>query len=165
MDRAPYPNSSQEKEHTMSPSSWRNRAGGILLFAIVFTSCMPVAYAGDQELISIRSLLAQAPSYHLRIVMLEGVARDVQVMPPTQQPFARGTKGACVLYGRATFSLDDGTTLLPVEVMGSCYPHAAELLPKEGDTVRLTASIHLLTTSLPVQVLAQATEIVMVDRH
>lgn len=148
----------------MPPSRWRNRVGGILLFTIALTRCMSIAYAGDPEFISIQSLLAQAPSYHLRSVTLEGVVRGIQVMPPIPPSFVRGGKG-CVLYGQAIFSLDDGTTLLPVEVRGSCYPQVAEMLPKDGDTVRLTAIIHLLTTNLPVQVRAQATEIVIVDPH
>ncbi len=146
----------------MLPSRWRIRASGILLLAIVLPSHMSIVYAGDPELISIQNLLAQAPSYHLRSVMLEGIARDVQVMPTTPQRFPRGT---CVTYGRATFSLDDGTTILPVEVMGSCSPRAAEMLPKDGDRVRLTAIIQLLTTNLPVQVRAQSAEIVVIDPH
>ena len=145
----------------MRPSRWRIRAGGILLLATALTSHMFVAYAGDPEIISIQSVLAQASSYHLRSVTLEGVVRGIQVMPPIQASFVRGGTG-CVLYGQAIFSLDDGTTHIPVEVRGSCFPQAVEMLPKDGDRVRLTAIIHLLTTNLPVHVRAQATEIVIV---
>ena len=41
--------------------------------------------------------------------------------------------------------------------------HGVELLPKDGNTVQLTAVIQLLTTNPPGRVLALASEILIVD--
>ena len=50
----------------------------------------------------------------------------------------------CLLtYGQATFNLDDGTGILPVEVISRCGRQPSPL-PNNGDEVHLTVSIHVL---------------------
>ena len=132
------------------------RLSQVLLLTIVLTTCMTAWYAGTLEQVSIQTLLAQAPSYDLHIVTLQGVTRDLQVLPPV--PFKK-----CSLSGRATFTLDDGTGSLLVEVLGNCSPQALDTLPKDGDVVRMTATIHLLNTDLPVRVQAVADAIQILD--
>lgn len=38
----------------------------------------------------------------------------------------------------------DETGSLPVDVFGTCTPHAADTLPKDGDPIRITGLVHEL---------------------
>lgn len=129
----------------------------IILLTIILTTYMIAGYAGTPEQVSVQTLLAQAPSYDLHIVTLQGVTRDLQVLPPFSLP-------KCGLVnGRATFTLDDGTGSLLVEVLGSCSRQALDTLPKDGNLVRMTATIHLLNTNLPFRVQAVADTIQVLE--
>jgi hypothetical protein len=110
--------------------------------------------SGATEQLSIQTLLAQAPSYELQVVTLRGVIKDMQTMPP----IAMGSR-CRLLYGHATFVLEDDTGSLPVGVYGSCVPQVADFLPKDGDQVVLNAVIFTSKGEVPVRVWAQATEI------
>jgi hypothetical protein len=68
-----------------------------------------------------------------------------------------------MLYGQATFIVDDGTGSLPMYVLPSCLPQAGAALPKDGDVVSVRAVIFVLGTELPVRVRAQATDIRILD--
>ena len=141
----------------MSRNISTRRLSQVLLLTIVLTSCTTAGYAGTPDQVSIQTLLAQAPSYDLHMVTLQGVTRDLQVLP-------RIFIGKCGLSnGQATFTLDDGTDSLLVEVLGNCSPQALNTLPKDGDVVRMTATIHLLNTDLPVRVQAVAGAIQILD--
>jgi hypothetical protein len=60
--------------------------------------------------------------------------------------------------------LDDGTGSLPVDVFGSCVgPQAIDELPQNGNRVRVTAVIEVLTTDSPGRVRARVTEIQILD--
>jgi len=126
------------------------------LLGLAFTGMSSTSEATEE--LSIQTVLARAPSLDLHIVQLRGVVRRMEVMPPL--PAGRG----CKIYGRATFILDDETGSLPVEVLGrsGCLPEAADLLPKEGDRILLTAQIRLSKDQLPVKVWAQASEFQLV---
>lgn len=39
------------------------------------------------------------------------------------------------MYGRGSFTLEDETESVLVEVLGSCYPKAADVFPQDGDRV------------------------------
>jgi hypothetical protein len=138
-----------------------------LLLPILFACCLSVGYAGDPELVSIQTIVAQAPSYESHLVMLQGVVRDVQIISPGPPPPVNMMGGKCPLvwiYGRATFTFQDETGSLPVEVQGSCFrQQAVDALPKDGDMVRMTAIIHMLNRDLPVRLGALATEIKIFD--
>jgi hypothetical protein len=138
-----------------SGSVQRSRLCWVLLLVFVLLACI-FSTSGAAELLSIQTLLAQAPSYELRLVTLRGGIRDMQAMPP----ISSGTrKPGCLLYGQATFVLEDDTGSLPVEVFGSCSPEAAASLPKDGDQIVLSAVIYISKGEIPVRVWAQATEI------
>ena len=142
----------------MPRNSWKRRVSCVFLLTIVLTTSMTAVYAGAPEQVSIQTLLShQAASYQRRLVTLQGVVRDIEITPPLRALKCR------LLYGQATFMLDDGVDSLPVEVFGSCAPQAIDALPKNGDVVLVTALIQVLTTDTSVRVLAQATEIRILD--
>ena len=125
--------------------------------AILLTS-WTFSYAGAPEEVSIQTLMAQAPSYESHLVTLQGVVSDLEVRSPVQ------SRRCLLIYGQATFTLEDGTGSIPVEVQGNCgRPLPDGVLPKNGDMVRLTAHIHLLNRDLPVRLRAKATTITILD--
>lgn len=132
-----------------------------LLFPIIIVACWNAGYAGEPEQVSIQTVVAQAPSsYESHLVTLQGVVSDLRVTPPIP---ALGLK-CPLLYGQATFTLDDGTGSLPVGVLGACLrPQAVAALPNHGDVIRITAVIHLLNRDLPVRLFALATTMTIVD--
>lgn len=139
---------------------WNRRVRSLLVLTIILTTWWTSGYAGDPEQVSIQTVFAQAPSYESHLVTLRGVVSDLQVMPPIP---ALGLK-CPLLYGRATFTLDDGTGSLPVGVLGACMrPHAAAALPHDGNMVVITAFIHVLNRDLPVRVFAMATAITILN--
>lgn len=144
----------------MPPNRWKSRISGFCLLIVSLTVSVNVVYSGTPEHVSIQTLLsAQAASYQKHLVTLEGVARDVAIMPPYPLP-----KCGRLLYGQATFMLDDGTGSLPVDVFGSCVgPQAIDELPQNGNRVRVTAVIEVLTTDSPGRVRARVTEIQILD--
>lgn len=136
--------------------TWVHRSrlcSGLFLVFILSESILSTSRA--TEPLSIHTLLAQAPSYELQIVTLRGVIKDMQAMPPIPQMGSR----CRLLYGHATFVLEDDTGSLPVGVSGSCLPQAAASLPKDGDQVVLNAVIFTSKGEVPVRVWGQATEI------
>ncbi len=130
------------------------------LFPIVLVACWTTGYAGEPEQVSIHTVFTQAPSYEGHLVTLQGVVSDLQVMAPIPAP---GLK-CPLLYGQATFTLDDGTGSLPVGVLGACLrPQAVAALPYNGARVRITVFIHLLNRDLPVRLFALATTMTVLD--
>ncbi|MBX3335282.1 MAG: OB-fold nucleic acid binding domain-containing protein, partial [Nitrospira sp.] len=110
---------------------------------VAFLPLSPAA-AAEPERVSIQTLLSpQAISYQQHPVTLEGVTSAVQIAPPIIGSYSPRSK-PCLLYGRASFSLEDETGLLPVVVLGSCNPAAVEALPKDGDLVRVTGLVQVL---------------------
>jgi hypothetical protein len=138
----------------------RNRLCSVLFLVCVHSECI-LSTSGATEQLSIQTLLAQAASYELQIVTLRGVIKDMQAKPPIllkrNRPYA-----PCLLYGQATFVLEDDTGSLPVEVFGNCRPEAAASLPNDGDQVVLKAVIQISKGEMPMRVWAQATEIRLV---
>ena len=119
------------------------------------------ADAIEPERVSIQKLLSsQATSYQQRLVTLEGVTSQLQLLPP-----ASGVKKCPILYGRATFMLEDETDSLPIEVLGGCKPSAGEVLPKDGDLVRVTGIVHVLKSEAPRNVRVVTTQIQILESH
>jgi hypothetical protein len=120
------------------------------------------AGAGNPEHVSIQTLLSpQAASYQRHMVTVQGIATNIESIPPSPP---RPSKQACLLvYGRATFTVNDETGSLPVEVLGSCSPNALDVLPKDGETVRLNGTVHVLKTEYPRHVIVQAATIQVLD--
>ncbi|OQW36190.1 MAG: hypothetical protein A4E19_00600 [Nitrospira sp. SG-bin1] len=137
---------------------WMTR--GFLIVSLLFSPTM--ADAREPEHVSIQTLLSpQASSYQRHMVTMHGVANNIEIIPAAPP---RPSKQPCLLvYGRATFTLDDETGSLPVEVLGSCSPNALDVLPKEGETVRLTGTVHVLKSDHPRHVIVQAATIQILD--
>lgn len=142
----------------MAVRHWMMRS--LLIGTMLFHPTM--GKAGEPEYVSIQTLLSpQAASYQRHMVTVQGVANNIEIIPAAPP---RPRKQPCLLvYGRATFSLDDETGSLPVEVLGSCSPNALEMLPKEGETVRLTGTVHVLNSDSPRHVIVQAATIQILD--
>lgn len=138
----------------MAVRHWMMRS--LLIGTMLFLPTM--GKAGEPEYVSIQTLLSpQAASYQRHMVTVQGVANNIEIIPAAPP---RPSKQPCLLvYGRATFTLDDETGSLPVEVLGSCSPNALEILPKEGETVRLTGTVHVLKSDYPRHVIVQAATI------
>lgn len=119
------------------------------------------ADAIEPEQVSIQKLLSpQATSYQQQLVTLEGVTSQLQLLPP-----ASGVKKCPILYGRATFMLEDETDSLLIEVLGGCKPSAVEVLPKNGDLVRVTGIVHVLKSEAPRNVRVVTTQIQILESH
>ena len=116
--------------------------------------------AGEPALVSIQTLFSsQASSFQEHTVSLEGTVRAVQRWPPFHLP-----SSICPYqYGRAAFVLHDDTGTIPIEVWGSCDPHSATILPRDGDRVRITAIVHVLTSDPSLKVTAQAKTIQILE--
>ncbi len=123
------------------------------------------ANAAEPGGVSIQTLLSpQATSYQQHLVTLEGVTSALQIIPPIVGSYSSRSK-PCLLYGRASFVLEDETGSLPVVVMGSCNPGAAEALPRDGDRVRVTGVVQVLKSEVPRDVRVQATAIQILEPH
>ncbi len=119
------------------------------------------AGAIEPERVSIQTLFSlQATSYQQRLVTLEGVTSTLQIVPPF---YFSSHRTRCLLYGRASFVLEDETGSLPVVVLGSCNPGVADALPKDGDRVRVTGIVQVLKSDLPRDVRVQATRIEILE--
>ena len=133
-----------------------------LLVASLFLSS---ANAAEPEQVSIQKLLSpQVTSYQQHLVSLVGVTSALQILPPIVGSYSlRSTP--CLLYGRASFVLEDETGSLPIVVLGGCSPGAAEALPKDGDRVRLTGLVQVLKSETLRDVRVQATQIQILESH
>lgn len=133
---------------------------GLLIVGLLFSPTM--GDAREPEYVSIQTLLSpQAVSYQRHMVTVQGVASHIELIPETSPSTSK--KPCLQVYGRATFTLDDETGSLPVEVLGSCSPHALAMLPREGETVRLTGSVHVLKNDHPRHVIVLAATIQILD--
>ena len=125
---------------------------------VVFLLFSP-ANAAEPEQLLIQTLLSpQVTSYQQHLVTLEGVTSALQIIPPIIGSYSPRSK-PCLLYGRASFVLDDETGSLLVRVLGSCNPGAVEALPKDGDRVRVIGIVQVLKSEAPRNVRVQASAI------
>ncbi len=132
---------------------------------LVVSLLLSPADAAEPEQLLIQTLLSpQVTSYHQHLVTLEGVMRTLEILPPIVGSYSPRSK-PCLLYGRASFVLEDETGSLPVVVLGSCSPGVAEALPKNGDRVRLTGLVQVLKAEAPRNVRVQATQIQILESH
>lgn len=90
-----------------------------------------------QETVSIDEIVARPDLYHLHQVVLRGIVRDLQALPPYKIP----TGDYC--YGAFLFRLEDDTGSIAVAVLGMCdKPILRELNVAEGDQAEVRAVIH-----------------------
>lgn len=141
--------------HTVVRSISRRITCSILVTCLLLSP----ADAAEPEQVSIQTLLSpQAISYQQHLVTLEGLTSALHIAPPIIGSYSPRSK-PCLLYGRASFALEDETGSLPIVVSGSCNPAAAEALPKDGDLVRVTGFVQVLKSDPPRDVRVQATAI------
>lgn len=130
---------------------------------LVASLLLSPAAAVEPERVSIQTLLSpQAISYQQHLVTLEGVTSELIIIPPFTGSYSPRRK-LCLLYGQASFMLDDETGSLPVVVLGSCNPASVEALPKDGDLVRVTGFVQVLKSDPPRDVRVQATAIQIIE--
>jgi hypothetical protein len=111
--------------------------------SLLVASLLSPVNAAEPEQVSIQTLLSpQATSHQQHLVTLKDVTSALQIVPPFFDSPYRGK--LCLLYGRASFVLEDETDSLPVDVLGSCNPSAVKALPKDGDRVRVTGIVQVL---------------------
>jgi len=139
----------------------RSIARGMTWSLLSVSLFLSPAGAAEPEQVSIHMLLSpQGISYQQHLVTIEGVINVLQILPPT----VVGRK-CHVLYGQATFVLEDETGSLTAEVLGGCKPSALEALPKNGSHVRVTGHVHVRKNEPPRDVRVQVTQIQLLESH
>ncbi len=92
--------------------------------------------ASAADPITIREILDEPASYHLKQVFLSGTVRDVQPLDPYKLP--AGT----TCYGAYLFHLEDETASINVAVFGICgFPTVKDPDVEDGKRVELLATI------------------------
>jgi len=111
----------------------------------------------SNELVSIGKVLAQPSLYHMQIIRMQGVVRNVEILMP-HDPYRPGDP----CYGSYTFTLEDETGSIDVGVIGTrfnCGRPGGAAAPEvaEGDRVIVHGQIHApgeyvdkMTSPLPV---------------
>lgn len=136
-----------------------------LTYSLIAALLLSPAHAAEPELVSIQELLSpQATSYQQHPVTIEGVVSALHIIPPAIGSYSPRSK-PCLLYGRASFVLEDETGSLLAVVLGSCNPGAVEALPKDGDRVRVTGVVQVLESEAPRNVRVQASMIQILESH
>jgi hypothetical protein len=109
--------------------SWSNACSIALGFLLLST-------ASAAESITIRDILDDPASYHLKQVVLSGIVRNVQPLDPYKLP--AGT----TCYGAYLFYLEDETASINVAVFGICgFPTVKDPDVEDGARVELHATI------------------------
>ena len=92
--------------------------------------------ASATDSLTIREILDEPASYHLKQVMLSGTVRNVQPLDPYRLP--AGT----TCYGAYLFYLEDETASINVAVFGICgFPTVKDPDVEDGARVELLATI------------------------
>jgi hypothetical protein len=114
-----------------------------VMVSLLVVAALPMGFsARASEQITIETLLSwNATSFQRHLVTVEGVVSAMIALPPTANIRCR------VLYGRAAFMIDDETGILPIEVLGNCNPNAYDELPQDGDRVRVTGIVEVMSTT------------------
>lgn len=116
-------------------ASWRCRSR--LLFLSISLALTPVAPLLADEPVPIAEILADPDSYHLRLVTLHGVVREVKTIEPYSLP------SGAFCYGAYSFVLGDHTGAVEVTVLGLCgTPISRPPDVLVGDEVVVEAGIH-----------------------
>ena len=144
----------------MPERSWSMRR----LLTLSVLLCAGTVHSGDPEHVSIQTLFSpRGLSYQQHAVTVEGVIHDLQVFSPFDVTTVPSRPARCLLYGRATFLLEDESGIIPVEVSGSCNRHVVQFLPHDGDRVRMTGLVQVLQSDPPRHVRIQAMTIQILE--
>lgn len=153
--------------YDMTPSQAVTRSIFWLITPSLLIACLflDLAKAAEPERVTIQTLLSpQATSYQQHLVTLEGMISELQIVPPSVGSYSLRSN-PCLLYGRASFVVEDETGSLPVVVLGSCYPGAADALPRDGNRALVTGLVQVLKSEAPRDVRVQATQIQILESH
>jgi len=102
-----------------------------LVWSVVGSSCASAA-----EPITIREIVDEPKSFHLKQVTLRGTVRNVTPLDPYKLP--AGT----MCYGAYLFYLEDETSSINVAVFGRCgIPTVKDPDIEDGQRIELTATI------------------------
>ncbi len=110
----------------------------LLSWSACVMSCGFVLFssASTADSLTIREILDEPASYHLKQVLLSGTVRNVQPLDPYRLP--AGT----TCYGAYLFSLEDETASINVAVFGICgFPTVKDPDVEDGARVELLATI------------------------
>ncbi|MDH5641345.1 MAG: protein-disulfide reductase DsbD N-terminal domain-containing protein, partial [Nitrospira sp.] len=115
----------------------RGYAAGLCKVAAVVVLCTLPSGVIAAEQVRIGAVLEQPASYHLRTVHMRGIVSKVIKMDQLSNYKYGGT-----CKGAYTFTLDDSTGVLPIEVLSLCG-RTEDAIPqvKEGQTVSVDARI------------------------
>lgn len=92
--------------------------------------------ASAADPITIREILDEPASYHLKQVVLSGTVRDVQPLDPYK------LQAGTTCYGAYLFHLEDETASINVAVFGICgFPTVKDPDVEDGKRVELLATI------------------------
>lgn len=121
---------------TMIPSTLVSFPMFLIVFLLIWGETSHPIEGWAEEPTTIQQILDAPPTYHLRHVLMQGTARDVQPLDPYELP--NGEK----CYGAYLFRLEDDTAALPVAVLGICGPpRIREPEISDGDRVEVSATI------------------------
>jgi len=94
-------------------------------------------WAGDVEKVSVHELKSRASSLQLKLVAIEGTAKNLRPLPP----HVGGTDGGCMVYGSYLFTLTDQNEEVDVQVSGFCNKIHAEIPVSEDDPVSVVGRV------------------------
>ena len=114
----------------------------LVLISTVSPAGTLTGIVGARDLISIGKVLAQPNTYHLQIIRMHGVVRQVEILKP-HDPYQPGDP----CYGAYRFQLEDESGSIEVGVLGDrlhCGTPARAAAPEvaEGDRVIVQGRIH-----------------------
>jgi hypothetical protein len=102
----------------------------------ISVGCILLSSAPAADSFTIREILDEPASYHLKQVVLSGTVRNVQPLDPYKLP--AGT----TCYGAYLFHLEDETASINVAVFGICgFPTVKDPDVEDGARVELLATI------------------------
>lgn len=104
--------------------------------SVLCVGCILLPNASAADPITIREILDEPASYHLKQVVLSGTVHNVQPLDPYRLP--AGT----TCYGAYLFYLEDETASINVAVFGICgFPTVKDPDVEDGAHVQLLATI------------------------
>lgn len=119
--------------HMMTWTRFITLLGSITL---PFVGTVTPRLVSADEPIAIQQILEEPQVYHLRHVIMHGIARDVQPLAPYTVP--NGDK----CYGAYLFRLEEDEATIPVAVLGICgRPLVRDPEIEDGDRIEVSATI------------------------
>ena len=120
----------------MVPTTLGSFPSFLIVFLLTYGAASYPIRSWAEEPTTIQHILDAPSTYHLRHVLMQGIARDVHPLDPYALP--NGEK----CYGAYLFRLEDDTAALPVAVLGICGPpRIRDPEISDGDRIEVSATI------------------------